>query len=468
MRRASPARAHHSVFALVAVLAMAMSCDDCSVEPTVKIAEPSVQADAFPQNGAAEVDILWMIDNSGSMAAEQEKVAERFNQFFNQLIISGVDYHIGVITSDPDENGALRQYNGPAVSNCAACRFISKDVPCPNPEVDVTDLVAEADIEARLLAECPAQLVFRKLIKVGIDGSAFEEGFTTAAAAVGARTIDAATGFPDGVVPTENDGFIRADASLYVVFVSDEEEGAKQDGTPVRYYQRLFEGLKAAGNENNVAVAAITGYPTGLNGSPVPPAPIEEVCAILETTFDNNPGNDDPRAQAVKDTLRNFRGGCVDVDAVAGDDNAFAEVGGRYIELACRTGGVVANMCEADYTTALDALGANAAGLLRKFTISQPARLDDGGDCVLFGTEPEKNIDCDGDKKFDGENDGPMCVSGQCLGEDGTRLLVRDVDWIWEDATSSVRFSGRCVPSPNTEVVITYGVRAPTDTTCGG
>ena len=283
MRRASPARGHHSFFAkravasgAVALLALAMSCDDCGLEPTVKIAEPSVQPDVFTQKGAAEVDILWMIDNSGSMAAEQEKVAERFNQFFNQLIISGVDYHIGVITSDPDENGALRQYNGPAVSNCAACRFISKDVPCPNPEVDVTDLVAEADIEARLLAECPAQLVFRKLIKVGIDGSAFEEGFTTAAAAVGARTIDAATGFPDGVAPTENAGFIRPDASLYVVFVSDEEEGAKQDGTPVRYYQRLFEGLKAAGNENNVAVAAITGYPTGLNGSPVPPAPIDE------------------------------------------------------------------------------------------------------------------------------------------------------------------------------------------------
>ena len=448
-------------------VASTVGCDDCGADPIVSIPEPGVQPDVFTQKGAAQVDILWMIDNSGSMAAEQEKVAERFNQFFNQLIISGVDYHIGVITSDPDDGGVLRQYTGPAVENCAACRFISNDVPCPNPEVDVSGIASEAEIESTLLAQCPAQLVFRKLIKVGTDGSAFEEGFTTASAAVGARTIGP-NGFPDGIAPAENAGFIRTEASLYVVFVSDEEEGAKQDGTPVRYFQRLFEGLKAAGNENNVAVAAITGYPTGLNGSPTPPAPIDEVCAILETTFDSNPGNDDPRAAAVKDTLRNFRGGCLDVDALPGDENAFAEVGGRYIELACRTGGVVANMCESDYTTALDALGANAAGLLRKFTISEQNRIASGSDCVMFGAAAdEANIDCDGDGQFNGENDAPMCVSAQCVGEDAPRLLTRGVEWVWEQTTSSVRFSGRCVPAPNTEVVVTYGLRASNDTSCG-
>ncbi len=459
---------------LFALLAMSASCDKCNVVVVNQIPPATEQADVFPQKGAAQVDILWMIDNSGSMAAEQEKVAGRFNQFFNQLIVSGVDYHIGVITSDPADGGILRQYTGPVVANCQGCRFIEKSVACPNPAVDVSDLVAEADIEARLLAECPAQLVFRKMIKVGTGGSAFEEGFVQASAAVGARTVNANTGFPDRVVPTENEGFIRAEASLYMVFVSDEEEGAKADGTPVRYYQRLFEGLKTAGNENNIAVAAITGYPTGVNGSPAPPAPIDEVCAILQTTFDNNAANDDPRAAAVKDALREFRtNGCTDVESTIGDDNAFAEVGGRYIELACRTGGVIANMCEADYSTALDALGANAAGLLRKFTISLPGKLANGSDCVLFGDgeDDDKNVkklDCDGDGVVTGDNDGPMCVVAQCVGETSTRVMVRGVDWVWEDSTSSVRFSGRCVPAPTTEVTISYGLRSDTDTSCGG
>ncbi len=448
---------------VVVALVATAGCDRCGTEVINQLPAALEQPDVFTQKGAAQVDILWMIDNSGSMAAEQEKVAERFNQFFNQLIVSQVDYHIGVITSDPDEGGVLRQYGGPAVQNCAACRFITKDVPCDDPNVDISGLATEAEIEAALAADCPAQLVFRKLIKVGTSGSSFEEGFTQAATALGARTVDPVTGFPDGVAPTENDGFQREAASLYIVFVSDEEEGAKQDGSPVRYYQRLFEGLKQAGNENNVAVAAITGYPTDN-----PPAPLEEVCDILSTTFDNNPGNDDPRAAAVKEAMRNFRNGCVDTEAGPDDDAAFAELGGRYIELACRTGGVVANMCEADYTTALDALGANAAGLLRKFTISLPERLNDGDDCVLFGDAEDLNVDCNGDGKQDGETDGPLCVKAQCIGESEPTLQPRGSVWEWEDSTSSVRFGGSCIPAPNTEVVITYGLRAEGNNPCGG
>ena len=448
---------------VIALLATA-GCDTlCGQEVLGKVPGALEQPDVFTQKGAAQVDILWMIDNSGSMAAEQEKVAERFNQFFNQLIISQVDYHIGVVTSDPDEGGVLRQYGGPAVENCAACRFITNEVPCDNPNVDITGLSRESDIEAALAADCPAQLVFRKLIKVGVNGSSFEEGFTQAATALGARTVDPATGFPDGVAPPENAGFQRAAASLYIVFVSDEEEGAKQDGSPVRYYQRLFEGLKLAGNENNVAVAAITGYPIE-----DAPAPLAEVCDILATTFDNNPGNDDPRAATVKEALRNFRSGCFDVESTPDDEAAFAELGGRYIELACRTGGVIANMCEADYTTALDALGANAAGLLRKFTISLPERINDGDDCVLFGADEDLNVDCDGDGKQTGDLDGPMCVKAQCIGETEPTLQPRGTVWEWEDSTSSVRFGGSCIPAPNTDVVITYGLRAEGNNPCGG
>jgi hypothetical protein len=456
----------HTRIATLLLLAVLPACDtllNCDPELN-QVPQPTDQVDVFTQKGAAKVDILWMIDNSGSMAAEQEKVADRFNQFFNQLIISQVDYHIGVVTSDPEEGGVLRQFNGPAVENCTACRFITKDVPCDNPAVDVSGLATESEKEAALAAECPAQLVFRRMIKVGIDGSSFEEGFTQAATALGARTIDQNTGFPTGEIPTENDGFARTDASLYVVFVSDEEEGAKQDGSPVRYYQRLFEGLKAAGNENNVAVAAITGYPTE-----DAPAPIGEVCDILSTTFDNNPGNDDPRAAPLKEALREFRNGCVDVEAGPEDDAAFAELGGRYIELACRTGGVIANMCEADYSTALDALGANAAGLLRKFTLSRPEKLAGGApDCVIFEDGvPDVNLDCDGDGLKNGAIDGPVCVVAQCVGQTEAVPQPRGTAWEWEQATSSVRFGGACIPAPNTDVTITYGVLPGTET-CSG
>lgn len=442
---------------VLTTLLITAACEECEGPILNNVPVPEDQIDLYTQKEAARVDILWVVDNSGSMAAEQAKIAERFSEFFRQLIVSQVDYHIGVVTTDPGEDGALRTYDGPTVTACDGCRFITKDVPCANPDVVTTGL-GEQEIQQRLQDECQAQLVFRNMVTVGTGGSAFEEGFPQAARALGAATVDPNTGFPTSDIPPENDGFIRPDASLYIVFVSDEDEGAKQDGSPVRYYQRLFEGLKSAGNENLVSVSAITGWPTA-EGVPS----LDEVCSILQTTFDNNAANDDPKAATVREIMSNPQNGCIDESGDEADPNSFAEAGGRYIELACRTGGVVSNMCEADYSTALDALGANAAGLLRKFVVSKPEKMNRGRDCLL-GTKDEPGddeiLDCDEDGRTDGELDGPLCVSARPIGSaDGAEALIaRDANagWEWEESTHSVRFGGNFIPAPGSEVSIRY------------
>lgn len=434
---------------LFCALLTVTGCERCETEVLNTEPPQLEQQDVFDQKQAAQVDILWVVDNSESMLAEQAKVAERFNQFFNQLITSQVDYHIGVVTTDPAEGGVLRPYVGPTVAGCNGCRFITSEVSCDDPAVDVSGL-SDAQAEDRLLDECQAQLVFRRLISVGADGSASEQAFEQAAEALGVRDVDVATGLPLGNVPAENADFMRPSAALYIVFVSDEEEGDKRDGSPIRYYQRLFEGLKGAGNENKVAVAAITGYP---DNDALPP--IDDVCGILSTTFDSNVANDDARAATVKEAFVTFEEGCVDEE---GDDGAAnAETGGRFIELACRTGGVVANMCKADYTTALNALGADAAGLLRKFVLSKSAELERGEDGIIF-TDDDFLLDCDEDDATSGDLDGPICVTARCLGEDQARLIPRDdvEGWRYEDSTSSVRFDGGCLPAPNSSVTVRY------------
>lgn len=439
---------------------VAAACEECEATRLGDIPEPDDVVDVFDQKAAAQVDILWVIDNSESMAAEQFKIAGRFSDFFRQLIVSQVDYHIGVITTDPAANGVLRPYEGTAVTGCdpaQGCRWITNEVDCDNPDVVTTGL-NELEIEQRLLEECQAQAVFRKLITAGIDGSSFEEGFTVAAMATGANVIDAASGFPTGEVPPDNNGFLRPNASLYIVFVSDEDEGAKQDGSPIRYYQRLFESLKGAGNENLVSVSAITGWP---RGDELPD--LEEVCPILSTTFDGNPATDDPQAAVVKEAMTT-QGGCVDESGQEQDANSFAETGSRYIDLACRTGGVVANMCDADYSVALDRLGANAAGLLRKFPISQPEKINAGTDCELFTEDDNIHwLDCDGDGDRTGELDDIICVTARPIGSvpGDEQLRGRDPTngWVWEASTNSVRFDGNFVPAPGSQVVIQYKLR---------
>ena len=90
-----------------------------------------------------KVDILFVIDNSSSMAKEHRNLARQFDSFLNDL--KNVDYHIGVITTDisasPDNPARGRYYQdgrfipfGAEVSknneiNCAGgrCRMFLKN-----------------------------------------------------------------------------------------------------------------------------------------------------------------------------------------------------------------------------------------------------------------------------------------------------------------------------------------------------
>ena len=71
---------------------------------------------------------------------------------------------------------------------------------CGNPDVSTTGLT-ESQVEAELLNQCQFQLVFRKLIRAGIGGTPFEEGFTQAASAAGLEPVDPNTGFLVALYP---------------------------------------------------------------------------------------------------------------------------------------------------------------------------------------------------------------------------------------------------------------------------
>lgn len=49
--------------------------------------------------GTQAMDILWVIDNSGSMCQEQEVLRENFEAFISQIIETNLDFHIGITTT---------------------------------------------------------------------------------------------------------------------------------------------------------------------------------------------------------------------------------------------------------------------------------------------------------------------------------------------------------------------------------
>jgi len=62
--------------------------------------EVTQQTDRLIQTVPPEVDVLWVVDDSCSMFDDQAAVSKHFPIFFEFFEGSGLDYHLGVVTTD--------------------------------------------------------------------------------------------------------------------------------------------------------------------------------------------------------------------------------------------------------------------------------------------------------------------------------------------------------------------------------
>lgn len=153
--------------------------------------EPTDQIDRLVQVEVPEVDVLWVVDNSGSMGGEQDQLAANFPVFMNYFLNSGLDYHIGLTTTDMS-NGGERGILMPA----AGYRWIDNDT------------VSASSVFAEMTGS------------IGVTGSADEMGRD---ATFSALEIQAQPYMP-------NEGFLREEASLHVVVISDENDYSEAIG----------------------------------------------------------------------------------------------------------------------------------------------------------------------------------------------------------------------------------------------
>ncbi len=175
-----------------------------------------VQLDNFTQGQqvGGVADILFVVDNSGSMGEEQTKLGQSFTTFINWLVGKNVDYHIAVTTTDMvDANHQGKFQGSPTVLTPAT----------PNVIVE-----------------------FQQNAAVGTVGSADEQGLAAGLAAL-----------QPGLLASTNAGFLRSNARLFVVFVTDEEDASS--GTPSSYVSN-FAAVKG-GDLTKIFFAAIAGPP---------------------------------------------------------------------------------------------------------------------------------------------------------------------------------------------------------------
>lgn len=275
--------------------------------------------DEYVQAEGATVDVLFVVDDSGSMGDDQDNLARNFRHFVEagDLLApdNSVDFHIGVITTDLDGSDNPFDAGGEMGPDRGKLRG--------NPRI-ITNQTANF------------QAAFEENIHVGSDDSgAQESGLETARAALDPVWLDdvphGQCNDDSGCLAGEecvnrqcvgyNRGFLRDEASLEIVFVSDEED---QSPSQLDFYVDFFKSIKGFRNEGLLRCWAIVG--------------------------------DEPR-------------GCQ-------TNNGSADAGRRYIHVANATGGRFHSLCDAEFAQAMADIGHTAFALRVQFFLSRVADPD--------------------------------------------------------------------------------------------
>ncbi len=209
---------------------LAQSCNSHSVEPFSEniVAE---KVEAVGSTAANKVDILWVVDNSGSMCEEQAQLRQNFNNFIDQIIEFGVDFNLAVITTDmmaADESGRFQNIPdgvpGPActvqvdISSCPG--VLGADTTRPenvNPAALPPLVIRSTDPRYRnedgsLNAE-KLRTEFACNATTGTRGNGFEMGLESVRTALSPALLE-----------TVNRDFLREDAYLAIIFLTDEND----------------------------------------------------------------------------------------------------------------------------------------------------------------------------------------------------------------------------------------------------
>lgn len=208
---------HEHLFAVLICSVVALGCNDTPLAPLGNTLSVTTN-DLSPEIGSNQVDILWMIDSSGSMNDEQAELAKGFSEFVSALAEIGADFRIGVVTSDMvnrAHRGALQSQlgcvgdPGNAEPVDPALIEICAQMDLQRPYLEYTSYVGAGgalDLE-RLERD------FRCIATVGTCGSGLEAGIQTVLQALSPEMLS-----------TVNAGFLRDDAYLAVMFLTDEED----------------------------------------------------------------------------------------------------------------------------------------------------------------------------------------------------------------------------------------------------
>ena len=193
-----------------------LCCFSCAEHPVTPLSEAFDRwhIEESQPLGTNRVDVLWVVDNSSSMLDEQAQLGREFASFVDALSLLGADVHLAAVSTDISEGGTFRRGPGDVIAkgcfsppdDLATCGQRDPVLRTSDYKVDPNDPGSAIDA-ARLAAD------FRCLGQTGDCGEPIEMGLDAVRLALSPESLAG-----------PNQGFLRDDAYLVVIVLSDEDD----------------------------------------------------------------------------------------------------------------------------------------------------------------------------------------------------------------------------------------------------
>jgi hypothetical protein len=285
---------------LAALLAVGLAaCDKDGFADQGFSIDPNHRSERWIQLDPEPVDVLWVVDTSGSMLDEQAKLAENFPAFIRFFVDEALMFRIGVTSTnvfEEETEGLDGRLNG--------------DPPWLEPD---TPGLEDAFVERAYM---------------GIDDHHSDE-----------KGLHASWTALEELGDSDNAGFIREEANLAVVVLSDEPD---------------YSEVGDAGSDAVIGWEEYAAWLDDFKGDPTR----TQLSALVGISED---GPEDPD-------------GCEHEDLPPDDQSGWgygAARGDGYLEAALATDGAAHSICKAEWAGILNHLGLAAAGLMTRFVLTE-------------------------------------------------------------------------------------------------
>ncbi|MFZ4403879.1 MAG: hypothetical protein ACOYOK_07235 [Pseudobdellovibrionaceae bacterium] len=256
-----------------------------------------------------KIDILWVVDNSGSMATSQNNLATNFSSFINRFQENNYDFHMAVASTDAWE----KKFN----SNSTKSRIRDGGLVSISP----TNVTTHSGVFVMDPTTVGLTSTFITNITLGVYGNGDERAFESIR-----QTLN----------DTWNSSFRRTDAFLSVIIVSDEDDFSHSTNSLNESY-------------NNAGLSPVSDYVT-----------------YLDTLTNSKPGsakNYSVNAIAIWDnTCR--------ATLTANDSFGGRKIATRYGQLADATSGIKASLCS-NFGTSLQIITDSILELSNTFKLNR-------------------------------------------------------------------------------------------------